>query len=99
VQTKTVLDEQAISDRSELHNLSVKDLFFKYIRFLPVFLLSLALALFGAWIYLRYATPIFRSSGTLEISDEKQSANPNDQRLNQLTLIQVPGAFKMRSKC
>jgi uncharacterized protein involved in exopolysaccharide biosynthesis len=86
VQTKTVLDEQAISDRSELHNLSVKDLFFKYIRFLPVFLLSLALALFGAWIYLRYATPIFRSSGTLEISDEKQSANPNDQRLNQLTL-------------
>ena len=86
MQTKTVLDEQAISDRSELHNLSVKDLFFKYIRFLPVFLLSLALALFGAWIYLRYATPIFRSSGTLEISDEKQSANPSDQRLNQLTL-------------
>jgi len=86
VQTKTAIEEQTISDRSELGNLSVKDIFFKYIRFLPVFLLSLALALFGAWVYLRYTPPIFRSSGTLEINDESKSRNTDDQRLNQLTL-------------
>jgi tyrosine-protein kinase Etk/Wzc len=86
VQTKTAIEEQTIVDRSELGNLSVKDLFFKYIRFLPVFLLSLALALFGAWVYLRYTPPIFRSSGTLEINDESKSRNTDDQRLNQLTL-------------
>ena len=86
MQTKTAIEEQFIADKAELANLSVKDMFFKYVRFLPVFLLSLALTLFGAWVYLRYATPIFRSSGTLEINDEKQSANPGDQKLNQLTL-------------
>ena len=81
---KTVTEEQHIPDRSELGNLSIKDLFFKYVRFLPVFLLSLALALFGAWIYLRYATPIYRAYGTIEIKNDEQSAAMGDPRFNQL---------------
>jgi tyrosine-protein kinase Etk/Wzc len=81
-----VIEERSIVDRSELGNLSIKDLFFKYIRFLPVFLLSLALTLFGAWIYLRYATPIYRASGTMEIKNDEQSASMSDPRLNQLAL-------------
>jgi len=85
VQTKTVTEEQFIGDRSELGNLGVKDLFFKYIRFLPVFLLSLALTLFGAWIYLRYATPIYRAAGSLRIKNDKQSGG-GDQKLDQLAL-------------
>ena len=83
--TKTI-EEQSVVDRSELGNLSIKDLFFKYIRFLPVFLLSLALTLFGAWLYLRYATPIYRSSGTLRIKNDKQHGNSDDQKLAQLAL-------------
>lgn len=86
VQTKTVMEEQNIPDRSELGSLSIKDLFFKYIRFLPVFVLCLAVALFGAWIYLRYATPIYRASGTIEIKNDDQSASINDPRFNQLAL-------------
>jgi len=78
-------EEQFASDKSELGNLSVKDLFFKYIRFLPVFLLCLALTLFGAWIYLRYALPIYRASGTLQIKNEKQNSG-SDEKLNQLAL-------------
>jgi tyrosine-protein kinase Etk/Wzc len=85
VQSTSVIEEQRISDKSELSNLSVKDLFFKYVRFLPVFLLCLALTLFGAWIYLRYATPIYRSSGSLRIKNEKQTAS-DDEKLNQLAL-------------
>lgn len=83
--TKTI-EEQSIVDRSELGNLSVKDIFFKYVRFLPVFLLSLALTLFGAWLYLRYATPIYRSYGTLRIKNDKQAGNTDDQKLAQLAL-------------
>ena len=83
--TKTI-EEQTVVDRSELGNLSIKDLFFKYIRFLPVFLLSLALTLFGSWLYLRYATPIYRSGGTLRIKNDKQSGNTDDQKLAQLAL-------------
>ena len=85
MQSTSVIEEQRISDKSELSNLSVKDLFFKYVRFLPVFLLCLALTLFGAWIYLRYATPIYRSSGSLRIKNEKQTAS-DDEKLNQLAL-------------
>lgn len=84
--TKTIEEQQSVVDRSELGNLSIKDLFFKYIRFLPVFLLSLALTLFGAWLYLRYATPIYRSSGTLRIKNDKQQGNSDDQKLAQLAL-------------
>jgi len=88
VQTKAVTEDQNIPDRSELGNLGIKDLFFKYVRFLPVFVLCLALALFGAWIYLRYATPIYRASGTIEIKNDEQSGTLGDPRFNQLALNQ-----------
>jgi capsular exopolysaccharide synthesis family protein len=84
VQATKPIEEQSVVDRSELGNLSIKDLFFKYIRFLPIFLLSLALTLFGAWIYLRYATPIYRAAGTMEIKNDEQSGSMTDPRLNQL---------------
>jgi tyrosine-protein kinase Etk/Wzc len=86
VQPTTAIEEQYIENKNELGSLGVKDLFFKYVRFLPVFILSLALALFGSYIYLRYATPIYRATGTLRIKNEKQSGGSNDERLNQLAL-------------
>lgn len=59
--------------KSELWSLSLRDLFYKYIRFLPWFVLSVAIALFGAYAYLRYATPIYSTSATMVIKTEKQS--------------------------
>ncbi len=98
MQSTTLIDEQYIANKNELSNLSAKDLFFKYIRFLPVFLLSLALTLFGAWLYLRYATLIYRAYGTLEIKDDKQSGDAlNDQKLNQLTLLN-PGTVNIQNE-
>ncbi len=58
----------------DLGNLSIKDLFFKYVRFLPVFLVSVALCLLGAYLYLRYTTPIYRVTGTLIFKQESQSS-------------------------
>jgi tyrosine-protein kinase Etk/Wzc len=60
------------SGNKDLGNLSIKDLFFKYIRFLPVFLVSVALCLLGAYLYLRYTTPIYRVTGTLSFKQEEQ---------------------------
>jgi capsular exopolysaccharide synthesis family protein len=90
VQTTTVIEEKHIAERNEAEGLSVKDIFFKYIRFLPVFILSLAVALFGSYTYLRYATPIYRASGTILIKNN-QTGNNNqggDPKLNQLFLNQ-----------
>ncbi|HEY5966883.1 MAG TPA: polysaccharide biosynthesis tyrosine autokinase [Chitinophagaceae bacterium] len=58
----------------DLGSLSIKDLFFKYVRFLPVFLVSVALCLLGAYLYLRYTTPIYRVTGTLIFKQEDQGS-------------------------
>jgi len=63
------------SGNKDLGNLSIKDLFFKYVRFLPVFLVSVALCLLGAYLYLRYTTPIYRVTGTLTFKQDDQSRN------------------------
>src|SRR5215213_4329684 len=65
--------------RNELTRLTLKDLFFKYIRFLPLFIISIALSLFVAYVYLRYATLVYRSTGTMIVQDEKKSARSNDK--------------------
>ena len=59
-------------NKSELWSLSLRDLFYKYVRFLPAFVLSVAIALFGAYAYLRYATPVYSTSATLVIKTEGQ---------------------------
>ncbi|HEX2629691.1 MAG TPA: polysaccharide biosynthesis tyrosine autokinase [Chitinophagaceae bacterium] len=68
------MNEQVNSHKSELWNLSLRDLFYKYVRFLPIFILSVAFALFAAYAYLRYATPIYNISGTMYIKSDKAGA-------------------------
>lgn len=65
--------------KSELSQLSVKDLFHKYVRFLPLFIISIALSLIGAFLYLRYATLIYQSTGTMIIQDESSAGSNNDK--------------------
>ncbi len=74
-----LMEDQISSNKSELWNLTVKDLFYKYVRFLPLFLLSVAFALLIAFAYLRYATKIYSAGGTLQIRTEKQSGQGNDK--------------------
>src|SRR5947209_8643606 len=73
------MDEQLQATQNELSKLSIKDLFYKYVRFLPIFLISIALFLFGAYVYLRYATLIYSSSGSLVIQDDRANGNSNDK--------------------
>ena len=66
--------EQVNHNKSELWSLGLRDLFYKYVRFLPIFILSVALGLFAAYAYLRYATPIYSVTGSLNIKSDKQNA-------------------------
>jgi tyrosine-protein kinase Etk/Wzc len=61
------------SGNKDLGNLSIKDIFFKYIRFLPVFLVSVAVCLLGAYLYLRYTTPMYRVGGTITFKTDDAS--------------------------
>src|SRR5215203_3694754 len=81
-----VAEEQVQSGKSELANLSLKDLFYKYIRFLPLFIICIALSLFVAYVYLRYATLVYQSTGRLIIKDEKGSGAGNSDKMDQLLM-------------
>ena len=59
--------------------LNIKDLFYKYVRFIPLFIVSIALSLLVAYVYLRYATLIYTSTGSLVIQDDKGSSGGNDK--------------------
>jgi tyrosine-protein kinase Etk/Wzc len=61
------------SNKSELWNLSLRDLFYKYVRFLPLFVLSTAFALLISYVYLRYTTPLYNVGGTLLIKQQQGS--------------------------
>ena len=61
-------DQPVRNTKSELFSLSLRDLFYKYVRFLPVFVLSVAIGLFGSYLYLRYATSIYSTRATLVIA-------------------------------
>ena len=73
-----MIEEQIKAGKAELGNLSLKDLFYKYIRFVPLFILSVALALLAAYTYLRYANQVYRAAGSMLIKSERNN-NQSDK--------------------
>src|SRR5688572_31177711 len=68
--------------------LTFKDLLFKYLRFLPLFIISIALSLLVAYIYLRYTNPIYASSGALIVKDDNgTSGSGSTDRFQQLFVL------------
>ena len=76
------MEEQVNNNRSELWNLSLRDLFYKYVRFLPLIVISVAFALLVAFLYLRYSIPIYSSSGSMLIRSEQPGGQRNDELEN-----------------
>ncbi|MBP7556162.1 MAG: polysaccharide biosynthesis tyrosine autokinase [Chitinophagaceae bacterium] len=57
--------------KADASSLSLKELFYKYIRFLPYFVLSVALALLLAFAYLRYTDRVYAATGSLQIKNQQ----------------------------
>lgn len=69
------MDDQLQAGQNEQSGLNIKDLFYKYVRFLPLFIISIALSLFVAYVYLRYATLVYTTTGALIIQDERSGGS------------------------
>lgn len=65
--------------RSDQAGFNIKEFIFKYLRYLPLFLLSVLLAMTVAFIYLRYSTPVYRSSSLLFLKDDKGKGGASDR--------------------
>jgi tyrosine-protein kinase Etk/Wzc len=63
------------SKLKETEEISIGDLLYKYMAFWPLFLLFIIVGLSGAWLYLRYKMPVYQTTATLLIKDDKNS-NP-----------------------
>lgn len=61
------------AQKVDASSLSLKEMFYKYIRFLPYFVLSVALALLLAFAYLRYADRAYAATGSLQIKNQQAS--------------------------
>jgi len=68
--------------------LSAKELFFKYLVYLPMFIICLAIAVTVAYLYIRYKVPVYSSSVSILVNDNSRSGGVggDDMMLEQLTL-------------
>ncbi|MGK2864705.1 MAG: GumC family protein, partial [Chitinophagaceae bacterium] len=77
--TPVLMDAQIANNKTELANLSVRDLFYKYVRFFPFFILSVGLALLIAFTYLRYAVQVYSASGSMLIKSQVNTGGGGDK--------------------
>jgi len=59
----------------------------KYLPYWPLFVLYALLSVAAAYVYLRYATPIYEASATLIIKDERRGGSEDSKLLESLDLI------------
>ncbi len=52
-----------------------KDMLFKYLPYWPQFLGLVVICMAGAWGYLKYATPMYETTATLLVKDEKKGVD------------------------
>jgi len=56
------------------NEVSLSDLFYKFLPYWPFFVILVLISLTGAYIYLRYKLPVYRSTATLLIKDDKKNS-------------------------
>jgi tyrosine-protein kinase Etk/Wzc len=85
--------------KSELWSLSFRDLFYKYVRFLPLFVLSVAIALLGAFMFLRYKVPVYSTTGSLIIKMESKptAGNQFEQLLSNGNSLNIQSEMEILS--
>jgi len=68
--------------------LSAKEIFFKYLVYFPLFIVSLAVAVTIAYLYIRYKVPVYSSNISILVNDNARSGSGGgeDMMLEQLTL-------------
>jgi tyrosine-protein kinase Etk/Wzc len=58
---------------NESIKISVKDFLMRYVRYLPLFIISVSIALTLAYVYLRYTMPLYNARATLLMKTDKSS--------------------------
>ncbi len=65
---------------------NLKEFFFKYLRYWPLLVTGIVVALFLAFLYVRYSTPIYRAKGSLFI-DKQTTPGSRGQGLDEMFMF------------
>jgi len=57
----------------EVQDTDLGDTFYKYLPYWPFYLILVIVGLSGAWLYLRYKQPVYQTTATLLIKDDKNA--------------------------
>lgn len=68
-----------LTKHKEVGEVSLKERIFSYLRYLPLFIASIAISLLLSYVYLRYATPLYNVSASLLIKNDKNSGGANER--------------------
>lgn len=64
------------------NKLSAKEMFFKYLVYLPLFIISIGVFITIAYIYIRYKVPIYNSSISIMIKDSRSGSSGDNMLLD-----------------
>jgi uncharacterized protein involved in exopolysaccharide biosynthesis len=67
--------------------ISPKEIIFRYIHFLPWVVLSVTVALVGAYIKLRYSAPIYSVSGKLLVSNQSPQSGGGGDKFDDIFMM------------
>jgi capsular exopolysaccharide synthesis family protein len=65
-------------ETGDADEVSLNDIFDKYIPYWPWFVLLVIVALSGAWFYLRYKNPVYQTTASILVKDEKKGVGAMD---------------------
>ena len=66
------------TELEETEEISPGDLIYNYLSYWPFFILLLLISMSGAWLYLRYKLPVYKTTATLLIKDDKKGSTATD---------------------
>lgn len=84
-------EEFTVSNNTKKQAITPRELIYKYLRYLPWLIISVAIMLVFAYIKLRYSTPIYNVSGKLLVTAQNPYGN-NSEKFNDIFMMQGSSA-------
>ncbi len=91
--TKFSIDQEQFEEE-----INLKEILQKYLRFWPWFILGVIVLLFGAYVYLRYETPLYRSTATIIVKDDDSQSRGQFNALVDIGMISTLGTSSIENE-
>ena len=91
--TKFSIDQEQFEEE-----INLKEILQKYLRFWPWFILGVIVLLFGAYVYLRYETPLYRSTATIIVKDDDTQSRGQFNALVDIGMISTLGTSSIENE-